>query len=64
MKRRQFLLHATRGMQGTTIGLLFSPLVPSLTPLQAGQSGQLGDQLNAGGRFGDVRDVARTDDGD
>ena len=48
MKRRQFLLHATRGMQGTTIGLLFSPLVPSLTPLQAGQSAQLGDQLNAG----------------
>ena len=48
MKRRQFLLQATRGVQVTTIGLLFSPLIPGLTPLQAGKSAQLVDQLNAG----------------
>lgn len=41
MKRRQFLLTATRGVQVTIIGLLYSPL-------QAGQSARLVDQLTAG----------------
>ena len=48
MKRRQFLLDATRGMQGATIGLLFSPLIPSLTSLRAGPRAKLIDQLKAG----------------
>jgi hypothetical protein len=48
MKRRHFLLQTMRGTSIATSGLLFSPLVPSHTPLQAGRSAQLVDQLNAG----------------
>ncbi|MBT4692054.1 MAG: hypothetical protein HOB73_01775 [Planctomycetaceae bacterium] len=48
MKRRQFILHTTRGMQVATIGLLSSPLIPNLAPLRADQSARLVDQLNAG----------------
>ena len=48
MKRRQFLLQNIGGVRIATIGLLFSPLVPSLTPLQADQSARLIDQLSAG----------------
>jgi hypothetical protein len=48
MKRRQFLLQNMGGVRIATIGLLFSPLVPSLTPLQADQIARLIDQLSAG----------------
>ncbi|MGY8731887.1 MAG: hypothetical protein ACKVK0_07105 [Pirellulales bacterium] len=48
MKRRQFLLQNMGGVRIAMIGLLFSPLVPSLTPLQADQSARLIDQLSAG----------------
>ena len=48
MKRRQFLLQNMGGVRIATIGLLFSPLVPSLTPLQADQSARLIYQLSAG----------------
>jgi hypothetical protein len=48
MKRRHFLLQTMHSASIVTIGLLFSPLVPSHTPLQAGQSARLVDQLNTG----------------
>ncbi len=48
MKRRKLLLQTMHGAGIAAIGLVFSPLVSSLSLLQAGQSERLVEQLKAG----------------